>query len=51
MRQPITASANSSFQKMRRLLDLGAAAYLTKPIDIAELTRLLDSLPTKPVAS
>jgi CheY-like chemotaxis protein len=55
---PITASvpivvlsADTSAGGIRRLLDLGATAYLTKPIDMAELNRLLDSLPTRPVAS
>ena len=33
---------------VRRLLAHGALAYLTKPIELAELANLLDSLATTP---
>ena len=47
----VVLSADTTEGGVRRLLDLGAAAYLTKPIDMAELTQLLDDLPIRPVAS
>lgn len=49
--QPATAaipvmilSADATPVVMRRLLSAGAVAYLTKPVDLAELGRLLDTL-------
>jgi signal transduction histidine kinase/CheY-like chemotaxis protein len=51
--EPITAaipvvvlSADATQGIVRRLLDVGALAYLTKPLDLAELGELLDSSAT-----
>ena len=38
-------SADATTGQIRKLLAEGAAAYLTKPLDVAELRELVDSLP------
>jgi len=40
----VILSADATPVVMRRLLSAGAVAYLTKPVDLAELGRLLDTL-------
>ena len=40
----VILSADANPDSIRRLLASGAAAYLTKPVDLAELGRLLDGL-------
>ena len=47
----VVLSADTTEGGIRRLLDLGATAYLTKPLDMVELTRMLDSLPSRPVVT
>ena len=47
----VVLSADTTEGGIRRLLELGATAYLTKPIDMADLTRLLDGLPSRPVTT
>jgi CheY-like chemotaxis protein len=46
-------SADASPRVIRRLLKSGASAYLTKPLDLARLSELLDSYepPRVPAAS
>ena len=38
----LVISADASERQIRRLLDAGASAYLTKPVDVVELLRHLD---------
>ena len=40
----VILSADATEGASRRLLDLGAEAFLTKPLDIAQLTSVLDEL-------
>lgn len=40
----VIVSADATPSQRQRLLDLGAAAYLTKPVDIGKLMRLLDDV-------
>jgi signal transduction histidine kinase len=42
----VVVSADATSRQIKRLLAEGASAYLTKPLDIAELRGLVDSLPT-----
>jgi len=44
----VVVSADATSGQVRRLLDAGAAAYLTKPLDVRELLRLLDDLVGSP---
>lgn len=39
----VVLSADATQGVVRRLLAIGALAYLTKPLDLAELGELLDS--------
>jgi CheY-like chemotaxis protein len=38
----VVVSADATQRQIQRLLSAGATAYLTKPIDVAELLRLVD---------
>jgi signal transduction histidine kinase/CheY-like chemotaxis protein len=40
----VVISADATTRQIQRLLDLGASAYLTKPVDVVELLRHLDAL-------
>ena len=40
----VIVSADATPGQVQRLLSAGAAAYLTKPIDVHELLRLLDDI-------
>jgi CheY-like chemotaxis protein len=40
----VIVSADATPEQMDRLLDSGAQSYVTKPIDIASMLRLLDSV-------
>jgi signal transduction histidine kinase/ActR/RegA family two-component response regulator len=42
----VIVSADATSGHVQRLLNAGASAYLTKPIDVSELRKLLDDLPT-----
>jgi CheY-like chemotaxis protein len=42
----VIVSADATSGHVQRLLNAGASAYLTKPINVAELRKLLDTLPT-----
>jgi CheY-like chemotaxis protein len=42
----VIVSADATSGHVQRLLNAGASAYLTKPIDVSELRKLLDNLPT-----
>jgi PAS domain S-box-containing protein len=43
----VMLSADASRREMQRLLDAGARAYLTKPLDLKEFLELLDELGSK----
>jgi CheY-like chemotaxis protein len=45
----VVLSADATEGSVRRLLASGARAYLTKPLDLAQLTSLLDAIPAEPV--
>jgi DNA-binding NarL/FixJ family response regulator len=38
----VVLSADATPDRIRRLLDLGVAGYLTKPVDVEALLRLVD---------
>ena len=40
----IMISADATSSQMQRLLDAGAAAYLTKPLDVEELLAIIDTV-------
>jgi CheY-like chemotaxis protein len=43
----VIVSADATSGHVQRLLNAGASAYLTKPIDVAELRKLFDTLPVQ----
>jgi signal transduction histidine kinase/CheY-like chemotaxis protein len=47
----VVLSADASHGRIERLLDAGAEAYLTKPIEIERLLELVDEALSKPVGS
>jgi DNA-binding response OmpR family regulator len=43
----VIVSADATSGHVQRLVNAGASAYLTKPIDVAELRKLFDTLPER----
>jgi CheY-like chemotaxis protein len=43
----VVVTADATPSQIQRLRDVGVAAYLTKPIDIKELLRVVESMSTR----
>ena len=43
----VVVTADATPSQIQRLRDVGVAAYLTKPIDVRELLRVVESMSTR----